>query len=81
MYYLFLGSGYQTEDIDISDTSTFLCVLGDVVLGPDGIPVRDHKYVFSPEVVQRKVMINLYISAKSKSFLPRLMPSPMLPSW
>ena len=62
------GSGYQTEDIDISNPSTFLCVLGDVVLGPDGIPVKDHKYVFSPEVVQRKVRMHLISLYRPKYF-------------
>ena len=68
MYYSFLASGYQTEDIEISDTSTFLCVLGDVVLGPDGLPVKDHKYVFSPEVVQRKVMMHIFILQRFNYF-------------
>ena len=26
-----------------------------MVLGPSGLPVQDHKYVFSPEAVQKKV--------------------------
>ena len=51
----FLSLGYQTEDIDVLDPHTFLCVLGTVVMDENGLPVQDHKYVFSPEVVQRKV--------------------------
>ena len=51
----FLSLGYQTEDIDVLDPHTFLCVLGNVVMDENGLPVQDHKYVFSPEVVQRKV--------------------------
>ena len=47
--------GYQEEDIDILDPKSFLCVLGNLVLDENGIPVEEHKYVFSPEVVQRKV--------------------------
>ena len=46
---------YQEEDIDIEDSSSFLCVLGHTVLNQDGISVQDHHYVFSPEVVQKKV--------------------------
>ena len=52
----------QEEDLDIADPSSFLCVLGNIVLDQDGLPVHDHKYVFSPEVVQRKVIIIIYIS-------------------
>ena len=59
--------GYQTEDVKITDPSTFLCVLGDVVLGPDGLPVEDHKYVFSPEVVQKKVNKSQHIMELSNN--------------
>ena len=54
--------GYQSEDIIVSDPSTFLCVLGNVVLDENGLPVQEHKYVFSPEVVQRKVRHGKYSS-------------------
>ena len=47
--------GYQEDDIRTGDASTFLCVLGHLVLDQDGLEVKEHKYVFSPEVVQRKV--------------------------
>ena len=47
--------GYQSEDIIVSDPGTFLCVLGNIVIDENGLPVQEHKYVFSPEVVQRKV--------------------------
>ena len=51
----FIILGYQEDDIDISNPSSFLCVLGNTVLNQDGVPVLDHQYVFSPEVVQKKV--------------------------
>ena len=41
----------------IDDPTSFLCVLGNVVIDQNGFPIVDHKYVFSPEVVQRKVII------------------------
>ena len=47
--------GYQEDDIRTDDTGTFQCVLGNLVLDQDGLPIEDHKYVFSPEVVQRRV--------------------------
>ena len=55
MHHSYLG--YQEEDVDASDSASFLCVLGSTVLDKDGLPVTEHKYVFSPEVVQRKVLL------------------------
>ena len=75
---LLLFKGYQEEDIDILDPKSFLCVLGNLVLDENGIPVEEHKYVFSPEVVQRKV--KLYRLSVFIMFLYRLTPSPTLPS-
>lgn len=53
-------TGYQEEDIDISNPGSFLCVLENYVLDQDGVPVQDHHYVFSPEVVQKKVSLLPY---------------------
>ena len=51
---------FKRRTFDICDPKTFLCVLGNLVLDDNGIPVEDHKYVFSPEVVQRKVKFNIF---------------------
>ena len=48
--------GYQQEDIDSQDPCFFLCVLGHIVLNQDRLSVDDHHYVFSPEVVQKKII-------------------------
>ena len=51
--------GYQEEDLDIQDPSSFLCILGHTVLNQDEISVEDHNYVFSPEVVEKKAQLKL----------------------
>ena len=41
--------GYQEDDIDPNDPSTFRLVIGHQVLDENGVEKLDHKYVFAPD--------------------------------
>ena len=41
--------GYQEDDIDPRDPTTFQLVLGHQVLDENGLEKMEHKYVFAPD--------------------------------